>query len=181
MVITTAASSMMVQDTTTPPPPVISAPPPAPVPAIPTPPAPTIEQIRYMEGLKTATRGVSQLRDGLNRVARTQASDSLTRRRAARRLGGLCGAARSFIVSGRPKMQATAYADSMRVLAKQLTTRLDSLNSTLPVCEKTAGRDPAVATALTTRLKNYDDALLAFRNAQAALTKPDSTKTVSQQ
>src|SRR5207249_7978186 len=94
---------------------------------------PTIEQIRYLAGLKTATRGVAQIRDGLNRVVRTQqAGDSLTRRRAARRLGGLCGSARSFILSGRPKMQPTAYADSMRILAKQVTTRLDSLNSALP-------------------------------------------------
>jgi hypothetical protein len=177
MVITTAAYPLMVQDTT-PPPPVVAAPPPAPVPAIPTPqPAPTIEQIRYMEGLKTATRGVAQLRDGLNRVARTQASDSLTRRRAARRLGGLCGTARSFIVSGRPKMQATAYADSMRILAKQVTTRLDTLSRVLPICEKTVARDPTVVNTLTTRLKTYDDALTAFRNA----LKPDSTKTVSQQ
>jgi ABC-type transporter Mla subunit MlaD len=139
--------------------------------------APTIEQIRYLEGLKTATRGVAQIRDGLNRVVRTQRADSLTRRRAARRLGGLCGTARSFIASGRPKMQATAYADSMRVLAKQLTTRLDSLTKTLPICEQTAGRDPTVATTLTGRLKNYDDALLAFRTA----LKPDSTKANSQQ
>ena len=140
------------------------------------PPAPTIEQIRYMAGLKTATRGVAQIRDGVNRVVRTQQADSLTRRRAARRLGGLCGTARSFIISGRPKMQATAYADSMRVLAKQLTVRLDSLNAALPTCEKTAGRDPTVANTLTTRLKNYDDALTAFR----AALRPDSTKTASQ-
>src|SRR5690349_2580924 len=145
-------------------------------PATPTP--PTIEQIRYMEGLKTVTRGVAQIRDALNRVTRTQQSDSLTRRRAARRLGGLCGTARSFIVSGRPKMQAAAYADSMRMLAKQLTVRLDSLSSALTVCEKTAARDPSgVATNLTGRLKNYDDALLAFRTA----LKPDSSKTASQQ
>ncbi|HMG17395.1 MAG TPA: hypothetical protein VK573_01625 [Gemmatimonadales bacterium] len=194
MVITTAAYPLMVQDTTTrrdsvpapvPVAPVPAAPapvPPPPVPAPLTPPTPTIEQIRYMEGLKTATRGIAQIRDGLNRVVRTQqAGDSLTRRRAARRLGGLCGSGRSFIVSGRPKMQSTAYADSLRILAKQLTTRLDSLTATLPTCEKTAGRDPAVATTLTNRLKAYDDALLAFRNAQAALNKPDSTKTVSQQ
>jgi hypothetical protein len=136
-----------------------------------------------MEGLRTATRGVAQIRDGVNRVVRTQqAADSLTRRRAARRLGGLCGSGRTFIVSGRPKMQATAYADSLRVLAKQLTTRLDSLNSALPNCEKSAGHDPTtVATDLTNRLQKYDDALLAFRNAQAALNKPDSSKTVSQQ
>jgi len=145
----------------------------APVPA----PAPTIEQIRYLNGLKTATRGVAQIRDGVNRVVRTQQADSLTRRRAARRLGGLCGTARSFIVSGRPKMQPAAYADSIRVLAKQLTMRLDSLTSALTTCEKTAGRDPTVATSLTARLKNYDDALLAFRTA----LKPDSTKAISQQ
>jgi hypothetical protein len=162
------------KDSVLPPPVPVPAPVQAPVPA----PAPTIEQIRYLEGLKTATRGVAQIRDGVNRVVRTQQSDSLTRRRAARRLGGLCGTARSFIVSGRPKMQATAYADSLKVLAKQLTVRLDSLTRALPTCEKTAGQDPsAVATNLTTRLKNYDDALLAFRTA----LKPDSTKTVSQQ
>ena len=144
------------------------------------PPTPTIEQIRYMDGLKTVTRGVAQIRDGVSRVMRTQQADSLTRRRAARRLGGLCGTARSFITSGRPRMRPTAYSDSLRILAKQLTTRLDSLTAALPVCEKTAGRDPStVATNLSTRLKNYDDALLAFRTAQAA--KPDSGKATSSQ
>jgi hypothetical protein len=186
--VTSLATGLAAQDTTgrkdsTPPapPPVVPAPTPPPVPVVPAPPpTPTIEQIRYMEGLRTATRGVAQIRDGLSRVVRTQqAGDSLTRRRAARRLGGLCVSARSFIASGRPKMQPSAYADSMRVLAKQLTTRLDSLNGALPVCERTAGSDPAtVTTTLTSRLKSYDDALLAFRTA---LTKPDSTKAVSQQ
>lgn len=142
-----------------------------------TPPAPTVEQIRYMDGLRTVTRGVAQIRDGVNRVVRTQRADSLTRRRAARRLGGLCGTARSFIVSGRPRMQATAYSDSLKILAKQLTVRLDSLTSALPACERTAGHDPmGVTTTLTTRLKNYDDALLAFRTAQASVNKADSAK-----
>jgi|SRR5688572_27378712 len=155
--------------------------PPAVVAPVPAPP-PTIEQIRFMDGLRTATRGIAQLRDGVNRVTRTQQSDSLTRRRAARRLGGLCAAARSFILSGRPKMSPAVYADSMRIVAKQLSTRLDSLNSALPNCEKTAGREPTSVTAdLTKRLQAYDDALLAFRTAQAALNKPDTTKTVSQQ
>ncbi|MFN2571487.1 MAG: hypothetical protein ABR537_07740 [Gemmatimonadales bacterium] len=199
MVVTVVAYPFMQQDTSThkdtlPPAPVpapVIAPLPAPAvvpappapPTSPQPPAPTIEQIRYMDGLKTATRGVAQVRDGLSRVVRTQqAGDSLTRRRAARRLGGLCGSGRSFILSGRPKMQPGAYADSLRVLAKQVTLRLDSLSSALPVCEQTAGRDPAtVAATLTTRLKSYDDALVAFRNAQAALNKPDSTKAVIQQ
>lgn len=166
------AITLMVQDTTAPATHKDTTPP--------SPPPPTIEQIRYMEGLKTVTRGVAQIRDGVNRVVRTQQSDSLIRRRAARRLGGLCGTARSFIVSGRPRMLPTAYSDSLRILAKQLTTRLDSLTAALPTCEKTAGRDPStVATNLTTRLKNYDDALLVFRTAQTA--KPDSAKVTSSQ
>src|SRR5439155_17936027 len=152
MMVTAVAAPLMAQDTTTQRDSAghkDSIPPAAPAPA--PPPAPTLEQIRYMEGLRTATRGVAQIRDGLNRVARTQQSrDSLTRRRAARRLGGLCGTARTFIVSGRPKMQATAYADSLRLLAKQLTLRLDSLNSALPVCEKSAGSDPATVTTTLT-------------------------------
>src|SRR5213592_2457634 len=172
MVITVVAYQDTVTHKDSVPPPPVPAPAPSPPPAA----APTIEQIRYLAGLKTATRGVAQIRDGVNRVVRTQQADSLTRRRVARRLGGLCGTARSFIVSGRPKMQATAYADSMRILAKQLTTRLDSLTSVLPTCEKTAGRDSTVANTLTTRLKNYDDALTAFR----AALRPDSTKTASQ-
>lgn len=187
--VTSIAGPLAAQDTTgrkdsvpAPVVPVMPAPPPAPVQVPPAPATPTIEQIRYMDGLRTATRGIAQLRDGLNRVTRTQQSDSLTRRRAARRLGGLCASARSFIVSGRPKMSPAAYADSMRIVAKQLSTRLDSLNSALPNCEKTAGREPtSVSADLTKRLQAYDDALLAFRNAQAALNKPDTTKTVSQQ
>lgn len=176
------------KDTVPVPSPLLPAPQPAavPVPAPltpPAPPTPTLEQLRYQEGLRTATRGVAQLRDGLNRVARTQqTSDSASRRRAARRLGGLCVSARTFIASGRTKMQSTAYADSTRILAKQLTVRLDSLANALPHCEKTAGREPTtVAADLTNRLRAYDDALLAFRNAVAAQNKPDSTKTVSQQ
>ena len=78
-------------------------------------------------------------------------------------------------------MKPTAYADSLRILAKQLVTRLDSLSNALPTCEKTAGHDPStVATDLTKRLSAYDDALLAFRNGQA-LNRSDSSKTVSQQ
>src|SRR5216117_2729268 len=135
MVITAVAYPLWAQDTThkdsvpvipvavpAPPPPV---PPQSPVPPAAT--APTLEQTRYMEGLKTATRGIAQLRDGLNRVTRTQQADSVTRLH-----GGLCTSARSFILSGRPKMAPAAYTDSLRILAKQLTTRLDSLNAALP-------------------------------------------------
>src|SRR5437773_10765853 len=98
MVITVVAYQ---QDTVThkdsvPPPPVPAPAPPSPPPAA----APTVEQIRYMAGLKTATRGVAQSRDGVNRVVRAQQVDSLTRGRAARRAGGLCVAAVSFVANG---------------------------------------------------------------------------------
>jgi hypothetical protein len=160
----------------------VAVPPPPQAPPPPPPPPPTIEQVRYMDGLKTVSRGIAQIKNGLERAVRLQQStDSVARLRAARRLGGLCGSGRSFILSGRPKMQATAYSDSLRILARQLTTRLDSLASALPDCERSAARDPTVVTTLSARLKNFDDALLAFRTAQAAVTKPDSTRTVSQQ
>lgn len=185
ILITAAAGRVEAQDTV----PVIPAPP-SPVPAPPVPPAPpapppppTIEQIRYQEGLRTAGRGVAQLRDGVERVQRTQqASDTVAQRRAAQRLGGLCTAARSFITGGRPKLQPNAYEDSLRILAKQVVVRLDTLTRLLPDCAKTARREPTtVASNIAKRLKAYDDALLAFRTALAAQTKPDSANTVSHQ
>jgi hypothetical protein len=131
-----------------------------------------------MEGLKTVTRGGAAIRDGVNRVTRAQQATG-----DATQCGpppGFCGTARSFIVPAGPR--CNRRYTQIHALAKQLTTRLDSLTVTLPSCEKTAGHDPAtVSASLTTRLKNYDDALLAFRTAQTALYKPDSTKTVSQQ
>lgn len=194
ILITAAAGRVDAQDTTGrrdtvpldtaplfPPPAPVPPPPPPQAPA--PPPPPTIEQIRYQDGLRTAGRGVAQLRDGVDRVQRTQqASDTVARRRAAQRLGGLCTAARSFINSGRPRLQANAYEDSLRVLAKQVVVRLDTLNNALPECAKTARREPtAVASNIAKRLKAYEDALLALRTALTAQNKPDSTKTVSQQ
>lgn len=161
-------------------PPVPAAP--AAPPATPAPPTPTLEQLRYISGLRTAARGVAQLRDGIDRVTRTQQTrDTVRQRTAGRRLGGLCTTAHSFIASGRAKMQATVYEDSIRVVAKQLVTRIDSLAKALPVCAQTAGRQPmAVATDLTNRIRGYEEALAAFR-AGLATPKPDSIKTVSQQ
>jgi len=140
----------------------------------------TPEQTRYLEGLRTVARGVAQLRDGIDRVARTQQSrDTLRQRQAGRRLGGLCTTARSFITSGRPRMVPTAYADSMRIIARQLVVRIDSIAKFLPTCTTTAGRQPAsVAADLMNRMKAYETALAAFRLALAP-PKPDSIKTPS--
>lgn len=166
-----------------PPPPALPTPPPPPPP----PPPPTPEQVRYLDGLRSTSRGVAQLKDAVDRVVRTrQSGDTLRRRRAASRLGGLCGSAQSFIASGRARMAPTAYSDSARIAARQLVVRIDSLVKVLPACERTAVREAnAIATDLTARLKAYDDAVTAFRAAVAALNRPDSTrdstKTVSQQ
>src|SRR5256884_7213116 len=94
-----AATAARAQEPTPPPPPP-PTPPPAtdsvraestPVP----PPPPSPEQKRFLDGLRTATRGIAQLKDGLNRVTRTQSkSDSVSQRRAGRLLAGLCGSAR---------------------------------------------------------------------------------------
>lgn len=139
---------------------------------------PTPEQTRYLEGLRTVARGVAQLRDGVDRVARTQQSrDTLRQRQAGRRLSGLCTTARSFITSGRPRMAPTAYADSMRIIARQLVVRIDSIAKFLPTCTTTAGRQPAsVAADLLNRMRAYETALAAFRAALAP-PKPDSVKT----
>src|SRR6184192_2278395 len=52
------------------------------------PPPPSPEQKRFVDGLRTATRGIAQLKDGLNRVTRTQAKrqrEPTTGRAVARR------------------------------------------------------------------------------------------------
>jgi hypothetical protein len=126
---------------------------------------PTPVQLRYLEGLRTAGRGVAQLKDGLNRVSGYH-RDSLRLKQAARRLGGLCGTARGFMTSGRGKMQATAYEDSTGVKARRLTLQIDSLIRSTPTCEARAFRQPDSTTAgLLIRLRAYEAALREFRAA----------------
>lgn len=149
---------------------------------LPEPAPPTLEQVRYLEGLRSVARGAAQLRDGIDRVVRTQQTrDSVRQRQAGRRLGGLCTTARRFMTSGRPRLQATAYTDSMRIVARQLVVRIDSVLKFLPTCETTAGKKPApVAADLLNRMRAYETALAAFR-AGLAPPKVDSIKTPSQQ
>ena len=131
----------------------------------PPPPPPTPAQVKYLEGLRTAGRGIAQLKDGVDRVVRMQA-DSLKRRQAGARLGGLCGAARGFMASGRAQMQSTAYDLPTRTPAKLLTVRIDSLIAYAPTCSKTASKNPApVATEVLNRVRLYEAALAAFRTA----------------
>ena len=133
----------------------------------PPPPPPTLEQVRYIEGLRTAGRGVAQLKDAVKRVSSSH-HDPARLKQAAQRLGGLCGTARGFMTSGRAKMQPTAYADSTRIKARRLSLQVDSLIRAMPTCQSNAARQPdSTATGLLSRIKTYDTALLDFRAAIA--------------
>jgi hypothetical protein len=128
---------------------------------------PTPAQDRYVQGLRTAGRGVAQIKDGLNRLARTQsARDTLKMRTAGKRLGGLCGAARGFIANGRAQMEPNAYEPPNRKPARDLALRLDSLAAYAPTCQRSAGKTPEpVAAELLKRIRAYETALVAFRSA----------------
>ena len=141
------------------------------------PPPPSPEQKRFVDGLRTATRGIAQLKDGLARVTRTQLkNDSVSQRRAGRLLAGLCGSARAFMGRGRPYMKPAVYEDSTRLKARRLTTQMDSLISYTTSCEQTATATPVpVAAELTKRMKSYDGVLRDFRLAVGLPVKADSS------
>lgn len=136
----------------------------------PTPPAPVLPspgQERYLQGLRTARRGVAQIKDGMNRLSRVQAGHDTTQiRQAARRLGGLCSAARGFLTSGRGRMEPTVYEAPVRRPARDLVLQVDSLSLMAKECQLTAGKSPApVAAGLLTRIRAYEAALAVFRTA----------------
>jgi hypothetical protein len=135
--------------------------------SVPPPPPPTPAQERYANGLRHVSRGIAQLKDGLERVSRTRSeSDSLRQRTAGRRLGGLCAAARGFLASGRAQMSLTAYDPPTRTVARQLAQQIDSLIAYAPTCERTAARRPGqVADRLTDLLRKYEAAVASWRTA----------------
>jgi hypothetical protein len=143
------------------------------------PPPPTPEQKRFVEGLRTATRGIAQLKDGLNRVTRTQANrDSVSLRRAGRFLAGVCGSARGFMARGRPFLKPAVYEDSTRLKARRLTSQMDSLIAYMPACEQSARATPGpTATELGKRVKTYDVTYRDFRAAIGLPLREDSSKT----
>jgi hypothetical protein len=161
------AVRVLAQDPAPAPPPV---PPPAEsvtamLPPAPVPPNPL--QAKYLQGLRTASRGVAQIKDGVSRVVRTQTtSDTLQAHVAAKRLGALCGAARGFITSGRGQMEPTAYEAPTRKPARELALQLDSLSLSAKACQLSAAKTPAPVTKdLQGRLRNYEAAVAAFRTA----------------
>src|SRR5258708_34577306 len=88
-------------------------------PTTPAPPPPeTPEQKRFTQGLRTATRGIAQLKEGMNRVARAGTRDSVAQRRAGRFLAGLCGSIRGCLKRGRPPRTPVRYADPVQLKPK---------------------------------------------------------------
>jgi hypothetical protein len=135
--------------------------------AVAAPPPSTPAQDRYLQGFRTAARGIAQIKDGISRVVRTRAArDTLQARQAAKRLGALCGAARGFIASGRAQMEPTAYELPTRGPARDLVSQLDSLSLATKTCQVSAGKTPVpVTTELLARLRVYETAVAAFRTA----------------
>ena len=133
--------------------------------AAPRPAEPSADQQKYLRGIRTAARGVAQLKTGVERVTRAEATKDTTRLKAAgRMLAGLCGTARSFMAQGRPGMKPTVYEDSARVHARKLTLQIDSLLKAMPACETEAVKAPTrTAAGLLGRLKSYEAALQDFR------------------
>ena len=79
---------------------------------------------------------------------------------------------------GRPQINATAYEDSVRLMARRLVTQVDSLIAYTPTCEQEARATPVpVATDLGKRMKTYDAALRDFRAAIGLPVKEDTVKT----
>ena len=133
------------------------------VPAPPPPPSP--EQLRYLDGLKTAGRGIAQLKSGVNSVANA-GRDTTKLKAAGQRLGGLCGASRGFMTSGRSKMQPKAYSDSTQLKAKKLAVQIDTLVKVAGRCQVSAARQAdSTAAAVLAQLRAYEAALKDFRSA----------------
>ena len=169
-----AATVLAAQEPVPPPPPADSARPES----LPPPPPPTPEQKKFLLGLRTASRGITQIKDGVSRVTRAQSThDTVIQRRAARFLAGLCGSGRAFLKRGRPQMNVTVYEDTVRLKAKRLVTQIDSLIAYTPTCEDSAAATPSsTAAALDKRMKTYDAALRDFRLAVGLPVKEDSAK-----
>ena len=131
------------------------------------PPAPNPQQQRYMQGLRTAGRGVAQIKTGIDRLNRARSmKDSSQVKLAAKRLTAYCSAARGFIASGRGQMDPVAYDLPTRKQARDLTLQLDSLSLSAKECQNAKGLAPQMlSTGLVARLRAYDAAVAEFRTA----------------
>ena len=131
------------------------------------PPAPNPQQQRYLQGLRTAGRGVAQIKTGIDRLNRVRGSkDTSQVKVAVKRLTAYCSAARSFIASGRGHMDPLAYDPPTRKPARDLALQIDSLSLSAKECQNSQGLSAqALNTGLVARLRAYDAAVAEFRTA----------------
>ncbi|HUL48469.1 MAG TPA: hypothetical protein VLT79_00500 [Gemmatimonadales bacterium] len=134
-------------------------------PLAPQPPVESPAQAHYRQGLKTAGRGVAQLKDGVDHVANA-GRDSVRLKQAGQRLAGLCSAAHGFLTRGRGQMSPSAYEDSTALKARKLNAQIDTLVRAIPPCETDAAKHPnEAADRLVTVLKAYEAALRDYRSS----------------
>jgi len=177
MYFATALTPLAAQEPVPPPTPAADSTQAESLPAAPLPPSP--EQQRFLDGLRTASRGIAQMKDGVSRVTRAEGTrDAAGQRRAGRFLAGLCGSGRAFLRRGRPQLSPTVYEDTVRLKARRLVGQIDSLIAYAPICEDSAARTPsATAAAVAKRVKAYDAALRDFRLAAGLPVRDDTSKT----
>jgi len=129
-----------------------------------TPPPPTPEQEQWMQGLRTAARGIGQIKSGIERVQRAQGGDPARLRDAGRLLAGYCGTARGFMRNGIARMSNTAYEGDHRPIAHQVVVQIDSVIRESVTCEQQASHDPGTSVdRLANVLKSYEAAIAAWR------------------
>ncbi|HWZ27659.1 MAG TPA: hypothetical protein VNX15_03805 [Gemmatimonadales bacterium] len=129
-------------------------------------PPPTPEQQRWMQGLRTAARGIGQIKSGIEGVQRVQGSTSATQiKKAGKLLAGYCGTARGFMRTGVARMSATAYTvGDNRTIARQVVTQIDSVIRESTTCEQQAAHDAKGSVdRLVPILRSYETAIAAWR------------------
>ena len=145
------------------------------------PPPPTPEQAKWMQGLRTAARGIGQIKSGIERVQRAQGSaDPAQLHSAGKLLAGYCGTARGFMRTGVTRMSATAYVGDGRTIAKQVVTQIDSVIRESVNCEQLAARDPKTSVdRMVPTIRSYEAAIGAWR-AMVGLPPIPPTRPASQ-
>jgi hypothetical protein len=126
------------------------------------PPPPTPEQQKWMQGLRTAARGIGQIKSGIENVQRAQGVHAT---KAGKLLAGYCGTARGFMRTGVARMPSTAYpAGDSRTIAKQVVIQIDSVIRESTTCEQQAARDPnGSVDRLVAIMRGYETAIAAWR------------------
>ena len=127
-------------------------------------PPPTADQLKWMEGLRTAARGIGQLKSGIENVQRAETSPTQLKR-AGKLLAGFCGTGRGFMHTGVARMSATAYPPGdNRKIAQQVVIQIDSVAKETTNCERTAAKDPKTSVQhLTPLLMSYEASIAAWR------------------